>query len=185
MTTDRTLKTGSRHSEKDIDDELAAMMGDDPLELTLGHVVRLYQIRSPYVMGGAVTQYDMDMARGIVPAPGKWSYNHFHDELIMSIGTAWRAFEIVADSQDMAPKGRQPKVDLFSPEWLADTVAAATQSLPSLTWHGALWELPLAAVLHLALSTYRRNGGITERPADIQAALNQLKELKDNGENHA
>lgn len=187
MTTEKTFTIGSRHSEKDIEAESRAMLGRGVLPLTLGRLMLLHLEHSPYVRGGEVTDYDVGIAASIVPRPRRMKDDAFHDALCGEIATAWRAMEIVSPQQDAHGGGRQSKVDLFSPEWLSDTIGMACAAMPSLTMRQVLWEAPLALVLHLAISTARRNGTITERPADIMAALQQLKAMgeKENGENNA
>jgi hypothetical protein len=184
MTTDKTFTTGSRHSEKDIKDELRAMLSyGEGLSLTLGTLMLLYLEDSPYVLGGDVTGEDLALAGVLVGRPRGMKDDEFHDALCGEIATAWRAYEIISPSQD-GGGGRQSRVEMFSPEWLADTIGMACAAMPSLTLHQVLWEAPLALVLHLAISTARRNGTVTERPPDIMAALKKMRE-KENGENHA
>lgn len=187
MSADKTFTIGSRHSEKDIKDELRAMLSyGKGLNLTLGNLMLLYLENSPYVLGGSVTGEDLALAGVLVERPRRMKDDAFHDALCGEIATAWRAYEIITPSQ-AGNGGRQSKVEMFSPEWLADTIGMACAAMPSLTLHQVLWEAPLALVLHLAISTARRNGTITERPADILEALRQLKEMREkgNGEDNA
>ena len=182
MTEDKnkTFQVGSLHSEADIQNETKAMLGDGEITLTLGLLMRLHLVKSPYITGGQITDSDLDIARAIVPSR-RLGPLEFHEALLKELATAWRAYEIISPTQELRPQGRQSQVDLFSPEWLADTINMACAAMPSLTYRQILWEVPLAMVLHLAISTDRRNGVITERPADIMAALKKMKELQQNG----
>ena len=74
--------------------------------------------------------------------------------------------------------GRESDIPPFSPEWMADIISLAAQSLPSLTLRQALWETPLAMLVHLGLSTARRNGGITRRDLGAEEAIRQLLERR-------
>lgn len=183
MTEDKskTFQVGSLHSEADIANETKAMLGDGDITLTLGLLMRLHLAKSPYITGGQITDSDLDIARAIVPSR-RLGPLEFHEALLKELATAWRAYGIISPSQELpTPRGRQSQVDLFSPEWLADTINMACAAMPSLTYRQILWEVPLTMVLHLAISTARRNGTITERPADIMAALKKMKELQQNG----
>lgn len=159
--------------------ELEQMIHGGDVSLTLGTLMQLVLVRSPYVLGGELSRADLDCAYRLIPH-GRLNKRQFHDQLVKDLATAWRAYDIISPNQDNRPSGRESQVDLFSPEWLADTIAMACQAMPSLTYEQILWEIPLAMTLHLAVSTARRQGTITERPADIGAALEKLKQMKEN-----
>ena len=47
---------------------------------------------------------------------------------------------------------------------MCDLITLAAAALSSLTYHQALWEMPLVALFHLYAAAYRKNGGTTRRP---------------------
>jgi hypothetical protein len=55
-------------------------------------------------------------------------------------------------------------------------VAAACRAVPSITYHDAVWSMPLCTLGHLAAAAHRANGGRTERPLDTSAADKWLLE---------
>lgn len=172
------FKVESLHTESMVNAELLAMLGSCPIDLTLGTLERLYLLKSPYVLGGNVTNNDLDIARSIVPHDKGMKSMDFHAGLVDALATAFRAFEIIVP--DNTPdNGRKSNIDMFSPEWLADMINMVCAAMPSLTYRQVLWEMPLALVMHLAVSTARKHGQVTERPADIKSALAMMKKLKE------
>lgn len=167
------------HTDEMVKAEVSAMLGEGML-LTLGMVERLWLHGSPYVKGGKVTTDDLACALAIVPH-GDMGIEDFHNALVDALTTAWRAYEIIVPDKK-EENGKASEIEMFSPEWLAETVSQACHSMPSLTVQQVLWEAPLALVLHLVVSQARRNGAITRRPDDIMEALRRLKEL--NKERH-
>ncbi len=167
----------SLHTEDMIKSETKQMLFGADSGLTLGMLMTLALEHSPYIYGGALDegaiQYAYELSDKHLPMP------EFHTALMADLEAAWRAFEIIAPDTDLHPRGKTSKVEMCSPEWLADTIGNACQSMPSLGYRQVLWEVPLAMVTHLAMATARRNGTITERPADIKRALELLKTMKE------
>lgn len=166
------------HTAEMLDDELKTMLGASELKLTLGGLMSLVIINSPYVYGGKVDENSLAQAYGLIEH-GDMDVVKFHEELQKSMDTAFRVFEIlVPDDDPTAKKGKTSEIENFSPEWFSDIIAQACQSMPSLTYNQILYEIPLVSVYHLAMSTVRRNGGITARPNDMKSAIEQFKELQ-------
>ena len=167
------FKVKSLHTEAMQKAELEAMLGDGRITLTLGLLERLYLAKSPYVLGGAVEDGDLQVAMGIIPHK-RMDAVRFHLQLIDALATAFRAFEIIVPEPEKED-GRKSIVETFSPEWLADIINLACSAMPSLTYRQVLWEMPLAMTLHLSVAKGRENGMVTERPADIKSALEAMK----------
>jgi len=164
------------HSEEMVSEELRDMLGAGSLTVTLGMVESLWLLDSPYIKGGKVEEADLLKAMEIIPH-GDMEPLKFHDALIQSLDTAFRAYEIIVpEKKDDKDKGKTSEIETFSPEWLADTISTACSAMPSLTYKQILWEVPVAMVFHLAVSTARKNGCITRRPDDIHEAVRLLKE---------
>lgn len=175
---DLEITVNSLHTDAMVRDELRAMLDiGQPFRLTLGIIEELWLVDSPYLKGGRVDSVALYMARAIISPPQDMGDEEFHAALIDAINTAWRAYEIIVPDPERA-KGRVSSFDLFSPEWMADTMAQACQAVPSLTCHQVLWEMPFTLILHLGMSTARRNGVITERPGDVKDALAQFREMR-------
>ena len=81
------------------------------------------------------------------------------EEALETVKACFRCFECIKQTSEKP-------LEYYTPEWLADLIGMANQSC-SLTWQQAVWEMPLVALTHLALATYRRNGGKYERPKDF------------------
>ena len=174
------IKVGSLHSDEDIWDELYQMLRGAKSGLTLGMLMTLAMNKSPYVLGGVLSDDDIRYAYSL--SDGKLKAEDFHSALVNDLNAAWRALEIIVPSNEpVKENGRKSQVDMFSPEWLADTISAACASVPSMTLNQVLWEVPLAMTLHLVVSNSRRHGAITERPPDIKGALKQFKSMQKGG----
>lgn len=171
------IQVGSLHTEDMIKAELKQMLLGGESGLTLGMLMLLAMENSPYVYGGVLTEGDLAYAYAL--SDRHLSKEKFHEALVADLEAAWRAFEIIAPDPELRQKGKSSKVEMFSPEWLADTVGSICQSMPSLTYREVLWELPLAMATHLAMATSRRNGTLTERPADIRGALEQMRKMRE------
>lgn len=166
-----------------MDAEIRSMLMCGGLRLTLGQLEQLFLIRSPYVGEGvsALTADDVSAARSILgEKDSELSDVEFSERLVSELDTAFRAYEIIVPDAE-AHGGRVSDIRVFSPEWLADTISQACAAMPSLTYGQVLWEMPLTLVLHLAVSTARRNGVITERRLGVEDALKQLRERRNNG----
>ena len=163
------------HSEGMVKAELRDMLGAGSLNVTLGMVESLWLLDSPYIVGGKVEEEDLFKAMELVPHGGMEPLA-FHEALIGSLETAFRAYEIIVPDKDAKNDDKGSEIDTFSPEWLADTVSSACNAMPSLTYRQILWEVPVAMVFHLAISTARRNGCTTRRPDDMKEALRLLRE---------
>ncbi len=166
------------HTAEMLDDELKAMLGASDIKLTLGGLMSLVIINSPYVYGGKVDENSLAQAYALIEH-GDMDAIKFHEALQKALDTAFRVFEIlVPDDEPTTKKGKTSEITNFAPEWFSDIMSQASQSMPSLTYRQLLYETPLVAVFHLAMSTARRNGAITARPNDMKSAIEQFKELQ-------
>ena len=164
------------HTNEMLKAEVRSMLGAGELNLTLGMLESLWVIGSPYVSLEATTVEPEDVERAYELIPhGEMSAIEFHEALTKALDTAWRAFEIIVPDPLEKQTGRTSEIEIFSPEWFADTISQACHAMPSLTYRQILWEIPLALTLHLAVSTARRNGMITERPKGIEDALKEFR----------
>lgn len=172
------IETNKLHTDDMIRAEVMSMIGDGKILVTLGMVERLWCIGSPYIKGGQVEPEDVANAMAIVSPPKAMDVIEFHEALIDTLETAWRAFEIIVPEPLEKQTGRTSEIALFTPEWLSDVISSACHAMPSLTYHEILWKVPLTLVLHLNVSMARRNGVITERPNDIKDALSQFRSMR-------
>lgn len=163
------------HTDEMVKAEMRDMLGAGSLKVTLGTIESLWLVDSPYLKGGDVKEEDLANAMSLIEH-GDMEPLDFHKTLMDTLDTAWRAFEIIVPNKDSKDDGKHSEIEIFSPEWLADTISQACHALPSLTYREILWELPVAMTFHLAVSTARRNGEITRRPDDVQEAVRLLKE---------
>ena len=163
------------HTDEMIAHEVQSMLGASKILLTLGMVESLWLLKSPYILGGKIEADDLGKALEIIPH-GDLQPLDFHTALLDELAAAWRAYEIIVPDDKPTGDNKHSEIDTFSPEWLADTINQATQAMPSLTYKQILWEVPLTMILHLGISTARRNGAITRRPDDMQEALKMLRE---------
>jgi len=172
------LKIESTHTEAMIANELQRMLGVGKVRLTLGALASLALLKSPYLYGGEVSNDALESAYSVVKHDKDMSPLEFHKALQDDLDTGLRAFALIVPEAEQQQKGKTSEIETFSPEWFADVASQACLSMPSLTCHQVFWEAPLALISHLAVSTMRRNGAITERPRDINAALKAFRELK-------
>ena len=173
---DEKIKVDSLHSEAMIKQEMRDCLGDGKIFLTLGSLERLWLVDSPFVIGGDLTAEAMQQAWEIVPHISDMALDEFCEGLSTAIETAFRAFELLQPEKEEKPDTQ----DVFSPEWMADVMGLACQSMPSITYDEILHVMPLAMTLHLAVATARRNGAETQRPIDYKAAIKAMRE-RNNG----
>ena len=166
------------HSDSMINHELELMLGLGEIKLTLGGLMSLAIVHSPYLYGGSMDEESLAKAYTLIEH-GDMDIMKFHTELQNELDSAFRVFEIIVPDDDpTAKKGKTSEIGDWSPEWFSDIISQACQSMPSLTYHQILNDMPLVAVFHLAVSTARRNGARTERPNDVRDAIKQLKEMR-------
>ena len=178
MSKDIEIYAEDKHTDDMVKAEVLAMLGADDFRLTLGAIETLWLIDSPYTSLEPCEVKPEDVIKAYKAINhGKLEPMEFHAALVSALETAWRAYEIVAPDPT-ARTGRRSEIRLFAPEWLADTMSQACAAMPSLTYNQVLWEMPLTLVLHLAVSTARRNGAITERPKGVEDALRQFREMR-------
>jgi len=166
----------NEHTEEMIEDEVKSCLGASKLKLTLGGVMSLALLHSPYVFGGEATDNDVKVAMSVIPSD--LQPLEFHAELQKEIKSAWRIWEIVVP-EPLKSGGRKSEINLFSPEWMTDIITGACRGL-NVSYKEVLWEIPLAMLFHLSLSSSRQYGLITERPKGIKEALRLFKEWKRN-----
>ena len=161
--------------------EAESCLGFSRVRLTLGAVMELSLLQSPYILGGEVTDNDICAAMDACypdesdPMP-KMPREEFHRELEGEIERAFGAYKLLDDTG--LPKGRESDTPVCSPEWMCDIIGMAAQSLSGLTLKAALWEIPLATLIHLGLATARRNGAITRRDLGADEAIAKLLEMR-------
>ena len=176
MTGEEKIEVELTHTDEMMADELRAMLGVSRVRLTLGAFASLSLLRSPYVHGGEVTEEALATAMDLVRHEDM-SPLEFHAELQREMDAAFRAFETI--QPDNEPSGGKTSDILpFSPEWFADIIASACQSMPSITYKQAWRDVPMTMLTHLAVSTARRGGAITARPTDIKDALARFREMR-------
>lgn len=143
-------KAIEKHSKSQILNELRLMLTPSG-GLTAGGFLLLVST-NPVFVGGEVTE---EAVNDVLELTGTTSL----EEALEVIKACFRCFECL--------KGTALEhLEYYTPEWLADLVGMAGQSC-SMTYHDAVWGIPLVALTHLALATYRRNGGKYERPKDF------------------
>lgn len=179
MTENMQITVEKLHTDSMITHELECMLGTSEIKLTLGDLMSLVIVHSPYIYGGKMGEEDLVKAFSLVDH-GSLDIMAFHNELQKELDTAFRIFEILVPDDDPLQKkgGKKSEILDWSPEWFADIISQACNSMPSLTYNQILYEIPLVTVFHLVMSTARRNGAITERPNDIGSAIAQFKELR-------
>jgi len=166
------------HTDAMLESELRAMLGTGEIKLTLGGLIGLVLVKSPYVFGGKVDEDSLSQAYTLIDH-GQLDVMQFHKALQDELDTAFRVFELlVPDDDPTAKKGKTSEMETFSPEWFADIMSQACQAMPSLSYDQILGQVPLTTIFHLNLSTARRNGAITRRPDDVKEALKILKERR-------
>lgn len=162
----------------DIPGEIRDCLGGGGCRLTLGAFMQLVEVNSPYVKGGDVCRDDLAFAMDICDVADDCESPH--DAICGAIDRAFAVFGMVISNQPAKPKNDAETA--FSPEWMADIATAAMHA--GLTYHEAMWEVPLVMVLHLVLAEYRRNGGETRRnnaEAETKAISELLKRRMKNG----
>ena len=155
--------------------EVESCLGFSRVRLTLGAVMELSLLQSPYILGGKATDADTAKAMSVLGCKGD-EPALFHAELEDEIGRAFGAYKLLDDTG--LPKGRESETPVCSPEWMCDIIGMAAQSLSGLTLKAALWEIPLATLIHLGLATARRNGAITRRDLGADEAIAKLLEMR-------
>lgn len=161
-----------KHSKSQILEELRLMI-EPSGGLTAGGFLLLATCNPLFSGEGEVTEEAVEEALTLTKTTNL-------DDAFAVVQASFRCLECVRAS-DMR------KLDYYTPEWLADLVGMASQSC-NLTWREAVWGMPLAALVHLAMATYRRNGGKYERPKDYTDAdkwLLQMTEAMKNGRQEA
>ena len=143
---------------------------DSGAKLTLGRLLQLKLKQSPFLDGGRLTPEALAEAISIM---GGGEAVDVCSHLTEQIAAAWRVMEIYP------PDGEKSKsrYDAYSPEWMCDLIALAAEALPSLTYHQALWEIPLVALLHLGAAAHRKNGGATRRPDNDNEVFRMLQSI--------
>lgn len=172
------------HTDEMLKGEIKSMLKQSDVLLTLGSIMRLFLLDSPYLKGGSIDESDLVKAYDVVKHKDEMPYKEFHFALLQEIESAWRVYEIVVPDEEKKAK-IVSEIALFSPEWAADLIAGASRALPSMTYDDILFNVPFITLVHLSISSGRYNGVITRRPDDTKEALRQLKllnekELKDN-----
>ena len=177
----------SLHTADMVNAELDAMMGAGRIRLCLGHLMQLARMHSPYIYGGKVTEMDLALAMSLWPhdTGNEPDPLQFHKDLIAEIDAAFRPLDLF-DSSNHDDTGRKSDIRAFSPEWMADIMRAACQSMPSLGYREIMWEVPLTLVMHLGVAESRAQGATTSRPRDYKAAIRIMRErlaeqAKENG----
>lgn len=177
MTGNEQIEVNNLHTDEMVQNELKSMLGVGKVHLTLGALASLAILKSPYLYGGTATEQNLIDAYELVKHD-EIDIAEFHTVLQDEIDTAFRAFEILVPDPK-ADSVKTSEIETFSPEWFADVISQACQSMPSLTYSQILYQIPLTMILHLAVSTARRNGALTERPHDVKEALKQLKQMRE------
>ena len=144
------------HSTEQVEAELRIALSSKP-RLTMGRLLPLHLARSPFIEGGELTPETLAEAMAIM---GQTEPKGFCNALSDELAAAWRVQEIFPSDGEKS----KSKYDAYSPEWMCDFMTLAATALPSLTYHQALWEIPLVALLHLGAAAQRKNGGATRRP---------------------
>jgi len=169
-----TIEVESLHSDAQIRQELETMVGRKGL--TLRAFVSLHLAGSPYTEGGSLSPDDVAFASSVIGLKDGMTMEEAHTEIESELDCVARAYEILPKKND-APDASQ--VEMFSPEWLCDTIAMACNAVPSLTWEDAMDGLPMVAVVHLGMSAARASGAKTCRPLDFKAAFEKMRKEKD------
>lgn len=177
MTGNEKITVEKTHTDQMVQDELKAMLGVGKVRLTLGAIASLKVLNSPYILGGKVTEVELENAYNIVQHDDIDPMT-FHEALQAEIDTAFRAFDIIVPEPEKG-SSKTSEIEIFSPEWFADIVSQACQSMPSITYQQIWGEIPLTMVFHLAVSTARRNGTVTRRPDSIKEAIKQFKAMRE------
>lgn len=170
------ITVNKTHTDEMVLDELKAMLGVGQIHLTLGSLASLVALKSPYIYGGQLTEEAIDNAYSVV-SHGDMGLLEFHAALQEALDTAFRAFELIVPDTDKKPS-KSSEIELYSPEWFSDIISQACAAMPSLTYKQIMSDTPLALVFHLAVSTARKNGAITQRPNDVTEALRQFNNLR-------
>lgn len=155
--------------------EAESCLGFSRVRLTLGAVMELSLLQSPYILGDEVEDKDIAAAMSALNREAM-PPAQFHAELEDEIKRAFGAYKLLDDTG--LPKGRESDTPVCSPEWMCDIIGMAAQSLSGLTLKAALWEIPLATLIHLGLATARRNGAITRRDLGADEAIAKLLEMR-------
>lgn len=175
MTESPRIVVTDEQGEARIRREAESCLGFSRVRLTLGAVMELSLLQSPYILGGEVEDKDIAAAMSALNCE-TMPPAQFHAELEDEIERAFGAYKLLDDTG--LPKGRESDTPVCSPEWMCDIIGMAAQSLSGLTLKAALWEIPLATLIHLGLATARRNGAITRRDLGANAAVAKLLEMR-------
>ena len=165
------------HTPEMVADETLFCIGDRLSMVTLAGFMRLCVIKSPYVFGGDVTLDDVNAACKALGSPVNAA---FDDDLRTELAAVNRAFEIIETDKR---NGQKSVIPPFGPEWLADFMAAVADAMPSITPKKMLKETPMVLLVHLAAASHRKNGGVTRRPTNTEAAFQILNELEEKADN--
>lgn len=161
------------HTPEMIADETLFCIGDHKPMVTLAGFMRLCIGKSPYVFGGSATLDDVNAASVALGSPDNAA---FDDDLRTELAAVSRAFEIIETDMAAGPKSVIPP---FGPEWMVDFMAAVADVMPSLTPNMMLHKTPMVFLAHLAAASHRKNGGITKRPTNAEAAFMALQSIKE------
>jgi hypothetical protein len=168
------IEVEDEHTDEMIAEEIRSCLCASKLKLTLGTVMSLALLKSPYLSGGEITVNDLHLAMQVIKSD--LSPADFNNAIQKELEVAWRVWEIIVPDATREG-GRKSEIRMFSPEWMADIISGACRGL-NLTYQQALWEIPLVMMFHLTLSTSRQYGLITERPKGVREALAKFKEKR-------
>lgn len=171
------IEVPSRHTDEMISREMEGMLGLSKVRLCLGHLMMLAHRRSPYVYGGQVGPEELAYAMELLGSGGMDPVG-FHAELLSELDAAFRPLELFEEDRKDDKDAKRSVIDAFSPEWLADVVRCACEAMPSITMEQALWTVPVVMMMHLGVSTARKNGAVTQRPVDMKEAMRIMRERR-------
>lgn len=172
-----SVEVPSTHTPEMIEHETKSCLGVSDLKLTLGHVMSLHLLHSPYTEGGEIEPEHVAQAMEIIKSDIADPVE-FHKKLVAEIESALRIYEIVVPEEKKDDKGKHSEIETLSPEWMADVVTMACKAMPSITYRQAMWEMPFAMMVHLGLAASRQYGTICKRPDDIREAIRRMREIR-------
>ena len=174
---DAYIDVPSRHTDEMMARETEGMLGLSKVRLCLGHLMMLAHRRSPYVYGGKVEPEELSYAMELLGC-GEMDPLEFHGEFLAELDAAFRPLELFEEDRKDDKEAKRSVIDAFSPEWLADAIRCACEAMPSITMEQALWTVPLVMIMHLGVSTARKNGAVTQRPVDFKEAMRIMRERR-------
>ena len=154
------------HTPDMLREELRAMLAMDGWSLTAGGLAALEAAGSPLAAGRHADAAQVAEARRLMGVPDGMADARFLDILARDARAASRAQSLLMQGSADENGEREPDAVRYTPEWLADVMAAASAACPAMSWRELLWTLPLAAAIHLAGAAARRAGRRTPRPLD-------------------